>query len=318
MFMQELLYFITTAEHRNFTSAANQLFITQSGLSKNINKIEQELGVQLFKRDHHHHNVQLTAAGEQFLSSARTFLVECNTLKLFAKSVQGQLQGSVSVGVPSHYGHYGHQYVSQFLQKLEDELEQLELSIFSLSIAQLQEGLVQQTLDFVLCVDSVIPKIHNCESCLMLPRRWQVLLSSRHPLASLEKIKISQLKDEVFVVVNREVSPTAFDVVISLCNQAGFYPNIGKYVPDLDTLHILVGSGQMVSISCVTPDPSACRRVRAVPIDVSELHDAGLNSLDWSLFAAWRQDSKNPLVVQIVDRFSAPSPKEFSLLPAIQ
>ena len=301
MFMQELLYFITTAEHLSFTSAANQLFITQSGLSKHILKMEQELGVQLFERDRR--SVKLTPAGESFLSSARTFLMECNFLKMMGENARGQIQGSVSVGISSHYGHYGHRYVSRFLQAFEDELEHLELSVSSLPISDLQREFSEGKLDFAVGTGSVVLGDPRYESRPLLPRHRQVILSERHPLASLEKIKVSQLKDEVFAAISREDTPVAFDMVIALCNCVGFYPKIGKQTDNFDTLYMLVESNQMVAIACVEPDAATCPRVRAVPIDESEIPEGSyLNALVSDLYVAWRRDTKNPVVPLIVSR----------------
>lgn len=302
MFMQELLYFITTAEHLSFTSAANQLFITQSGLSKHILKMEQELGVQLFERDRR--SVKLTPAGVSFLSSARTFLMECNFLKMMGESAQGQIQGGVSVGISSHYGHYGHKYVSHFLQTFEDELEHLELSVSSLPILSLQQDLAEGKLDFVIGTGSVVQLGDpTYDSRPLLLRRRQVILSERHPLAAQEKVKVSQLKDEVFASISREDTPVAFDMVTTLCNCVGFYPKIGKRTDNFDTLYMLVETSQMVAISCVKPDPSTCPRVRALPIDEGEIPKGSyLNALTGDLYVSWRRDTRNPLVPLIVSR----------------
>ena len=301
MFMQELLYFVTTAEHLSFTSAANQLFITQSGLSKHIFKMEQELGVQLFERDRR--SVKLTPAGESFLSSARTFLMECNFLKMMGEGARGQIQGRISVGISCHYGHYGHLYVSRFLQLFQDELEHLELSVSSLSIPDLQRDFAEQKLDFAIGTGSVVLGDPAYDSRPLMPRCRQVILSHRHPLASLPKIKVSQLKDEVFAAISREDTPAAFDMVIALCNCVGFYPKIGKRTDNFDTLYMLVEASQMVAISCVEPDLSTCSRVRAIPIDEEEIPEGSyLNALVSDLYVAWRRDTKNPLVPLIVSR----------------
>lgn len=300
MIVQELLYFVTTAEHLSFTSAANQLFITQSGLSKHISKMEAELGVRLFERDRR--TVKLTPVGESFLSSARNFLMECNQLKMKDGVVAEQKRGRVSVGISCHYGHYGHRYITHLLRMIGAQPGQFELNVVTKNITELRQSLSDEELDLVISTGSVAPSDVEFEHRKMMSRRRKVILSERHPLASAEQIKVSELKDEVFAMVSRADTPMAFDMVITLCNCVGFYPKIGKQTNNFDTLYMLVEANQMVAISCVDPDLDTCPRLRAVPIDESEIPEGSyLNNLQGDLYVSWRKGSQNPVVTKICE-----------------
>jgi DNA-binding transcriptional LysR family regulator len=61
--------FISVAEHRSFTKAANACFITQTAMSLRIAKLEKELQFKLFWRNHR--SVTLTPGGRVFLEEAR-------------------------------------------------------------------------------------------------------------------------------------------------------------------------------------------------------------------------------------------------------
>lgn len=65
MDIRQLRYFITVAEHLNFTKAANQLYVAQSAISHQIADLEDQVGVKLFIRNKR--SVQLTPAGAVFL-----------------------------------------------------------------------------------------------------------------------------------------------------------------------------------------------------------------------------------------------------------
>src|SRR4029078_4974674 len=72
MELRHLHYFVAIAEERSFTRAAERLWVAQPGLSTQIRRLEDELGVRLLER--HTRGVDLTRAGELFLDRARVAL----------------------------------------------------------------------------------------------------------------------------------------------------------------------------------------------------------------------------------------------------
>ncbi|MBW4616394.1 MAG: LysR family transcriptional regulator [Desmonostoc vinosum HA7617-LM4] len=72
MEFRQLQYFLTVAEELNFSQAARRLNMAQPPLTRQIRQLEQELGVQLFKRNSR--RVELTAVGSVFVEEARRIL----------------------------------------------------------------------------------------------------------------------------------------------------------------------------------------------------------------------------------------------------
>ena len=72
MTTQQLEYFIILCKYKNFTTAANQLFMSQQGLSMAINRLEEEFGTKFFLRTRH--GLVLTPQGEMFLAHANSLL----------------------------------------------------------------------------------------------------------------------------------------------------------------------------------------------------------------------------------------------------
>lgn len=76
--VQRLRCFVTLCEELHFTRAAARLFVDQSALSRQIRRLERDLGVQLFHRSTR--RVELTAAGERLLPEAQRTIEQCQRL----------------------------------------------------------------------------------------------------------------------------------------------------------------------------------------------------------------------------------------------
>lgn len=69
MDIQQIQYFLEVVRSENFSVAAENLYTTQSSVSKNIKSLEKELNIQLFDRSKR--QIQLTEAGKLVLKDAR-------------------------------------------------------------------------------------------------------------------------------------------------------------------------------------------------------------------------------------------------------
>lgn len=89
---------------RNLTKAADQVNMTQSALSKRIRAMEEELDTTIFLRTHS--GVRFTATGEKVLQSCSLAAKEISDLKLFLKKHDGEIYGSLTIGVSDNYMQY--------------------------------------------------------------------------------------------------------------------------------------------------------------------------------------------------------------------
>lgn len=97
MELQQMRYAVAIAEEGSFTRAAERCFVVQSALSHQIKALERELGVQLFARTSR--RVELTAAGEAFVASAREALQATERAMVDAAAAEGQVRGTLTIGV---------------------------------------------------------------------------------------------------------------------------------------------------------------------------------------------------------------------------
>lgn len=94
--------FITIAELRSFSKAANKLHITQPAISKRIANLEQQLNSQLFIRDNK--NIELSYAGQVFLQHAQAILQAMRDSNIAVQNTKTQIAGNLSIGISHHIG----------------------------------------------------------------------------------------------------------------------------------------------------------------------------------------------------------------------
>lgn len=246
MELRQLKYFLEVAKELHFGRAAENLCISQPALTKQINLIEQELGVELFDKSKRqlHKKVELTEAGLFLLKDASRFTEQFdrmleNTKKLGSKAKQ------INLGF---YRLLPKSKVIELTQKVQEWYPDSPIKLVEYNTAEgVQEGLIRDDIalgitHFPLLFSNLSPR-YTESNCL------KVLLSSKHPLANYKKIKIEQLRNERWIEVQRNLY-TLYDEVERRCKTAGFHrePQIVQEVSSTELLVGLVGMGMGVAL----------------------------------------------------------------------
>lgn len=96
MELLQLKYFMKVAKVQHMTKAANELYISQSSLSRTINRLEEDLGVELFKRDGR--QIKLNEYGNIFLKRVEKAFYELEEGKIEIKELFGMKSRTITVG----------------------------------------------------------------------------------------------------------------------------------------------------------------------------------------------------------------------------
>ena len=97
MTITQLKYVLAVAEHKNFTLAAEKCFVTQPTLSMQIQKIEEELSIQIFDRTKK--PIQLTDIGQKIVSQAKNIVNEANRIQDIVEQQKGFIGGEFRLGI---------------------------------------------------------------------------------------------------------------------------------------------------------------------------------------------------------------------------
>ncbi|WP_424950917.1 LysR family transcriptional regulator [Deinococcus sp.] len=234
--LRHLRHFIALAEEGHFGRAAERVFVVQQALSSSIRSLEDDLGVSLVLRTTR--RVQLTPAGEVFLTSARATL---NTLSQGSERARQAARGEVGrlgVGFVSGLAFGG---LPDIVRRFREEFPSVAVDLRELTAQEQEAALRAGDIDVGLML---LPVRDPSFDTLALWRQELVAaLPSSHPLSRKRRLQIADLAGEPFVFFPRLVRATYFDQVMRWCAAAGFTPRIVQEAIEVPTLLSLVAAG---------------------------------------------------------------------------
>ncbi|WP_030940441.1 LysR family transcriptional regulator [Streptomyces sp. NRRL S-646] len=229
MELRQLTYFVTVAEELHFGRAAERLHIVQSAVSMQIQRLERELGAELFDRTPR--RVRLTAAGERLLPEAREVLAAADR----ARAAVAPLPG-LRIGTSTGLGVHLDRVLAAFARRAPD----VPVELFSLPVAERLARVAGGQLDaaFVRAVEPV-PGVRVLP---LWPDPLVAALPATHPLAGREEIGIEELAELPLALTERRNNPALVDLVVGACHEAGFEPLPGPASGSLQNILATIGS----------------------------------------------------------------------------
>lgn len=182
-----LKYFITVANLGNVTKAAEQLHITQPTLSRQINELEKEIGVELFDRTNH--RLVLTKAGALFQQRAQMILNFVSQTQSELQNQSNDLSGTIRLGcVESSVS----PFAMKMVQKMQDTYPNVRFDIYTANGNDLKEKLDQNLLDLIILIEPIeTAKYHY----LQLPTKdqWGLIVKDDSYLAKKDNVTADDL-----------------------------------------------------------------------------------------------------------------------------
>ena len=186
---QNLKAFITVADCRSFSDAADQLYITQSAISKRIAQLELQIGKKLFDRIAR--QVSLTEAGKELLPRAQRILKEYEDALQAINDLSGEASGTLRLAISHHLGlHRLPPVLKQFSQQYPNVTLDIEFMDSEKAYEQVLHG-GSEVAVITLALDSH----HNINSKKIWNDPLRFICAQDHPLANLKKPQLSDLAE---------------------------------------------------------------------------------------------------------------------------
>ena len=240
MELQQLRYFVAVADRGTFTAAAQELHVAQPSVSKQVRKLEADLGAVLLER--RKTGIALTAAGAILLPWARRVLADVDGARSEVAGLASLERGRLSVGATPSLSTV---LLPRVLASFHGAHPGVTLAVVEAGSRDLVERLASGDLDLALVILPV-PREELFDTLPLLREELVLAVSRRHPLASRKIVKVGELRG-VPLVMFRD----GYDLrsaTVAACEQAGFHPTFAVAGAEMDGVLRMAAAGVGVAI----------------------------------------------------------------------
>ena len=198
MELRVLRYFLAVAREENITRAAALLHLTQPTLSRQLMGLEEELGVQLFRRSRYH--IELTDEGMLLRRRAQELVDLADKTAREFTARETELMGEIAIGAGETRSMT---FLSRAIRTFRARYPKVTFRIFSANADDVKERLDMGLLDMGLLTEPV--DVGKYAFCRMEEKdRWGALVRADSPLAARERVTPEELADVPLMFSGRE------------------------------------------------------------------------------------------------------------------
>ncbi len=245
MNLNELRYAVAVSQMRNFRRAAEKCFVTQPALSLAIQKLEDELGVQLFERSRK--EVTLTPIGARIVEQAQRVLEEAARIPEIAKQGRDQLAGKLKLGAIYTVAPY---LLPELIPILHRKAPQMPLEVMEGLTAQLDVMLRDGSIDVaIIALPFDVP---NVTTLPLYDEAFTVVVPTEHAWAKRASIRAEELTTEKVLML---ASGHCFsNQVVEACPELRKEGRETLQGNSLETIRNMVASGLGITVLPASAD----------------------------------------------------------------
>lgn len=283
--LRHFRYFLAVAEELHFKKAANKLYISQPGLSRQIKQMEESLGVQLFSRNNK--KVSLTPAGHFLRKEIELVLKNIDDILLRTTFIHEGKAGVIKMG---YVGSAMQSVIPELLIRFNETFPNIRFSLSELDNAKQIKALLTMDLDVGFVRLNEVPTDLNIQP--IYKETFSIVLPEDHPMTSRKFRNLSQLQDESFIFFEKSYSPVYYERMMSIFEDSGFSPKISHTTVHANTIYSLVENGFGISIIPTSLQIGYDRKVKF--IELKNISQRAVLSL------VWNKQNRNPTLDRLL------------------
>lgn len=279
--------FIEVTRTGNFTTAAENLFITQPALSRIIKSLEDELGTPLFIRTRK--KMIETDAGTILKKHALNIQKQLQLLDAELDHMHMLKKRHVRIGLPTITNSI---FFSQLIASFHQEYPEVTFQLEEDGSKAVEEKVMNDLLDFGVIVCTV--NNDHLEKYTFVNEKLKLVVPTSHRFTGKDEVSLLEIKDESFILFNRDFELRS--LVIKACREAGFYPKIISETSQLDFIQEMVA----YNIGITLLPESTCSQLKNDFQTISVSNP----TIEWNLAMIWKKDAYLSQVAKEFIRFA--------------
>jgi len=284
--LRHFKYFLAVAEELHYRKAAEKLFISQPGLSRQIKQMEDVLDTALFLRDKK--KVTLTRAGTYLKGEVEFILNHLELTQIQLKSIDRGNLGEIRIGF---LGSAMQIVIPKLLLRLKKSHAGIKTSLEELSNRAQVDAISKDKLDMGFVRLARVPKgIHIAP---VFEDTFSLVLPKTHKISSRSFSGMGQFSEEEFILFTQEYSSLYYDTVMSICEDAGFSPKISHKSVHAQTIFKLVENNLGIAIV-----PTSLQHGFQMDVKFIELKKIPQKAV---LSVIWKSNNRNPALQNCMD-----------------
>src|SRR5258708_5582751 len=244
MELRHLRYFLAVGEALNFTKAAAQLRVAQPALSRQVQDLEDEIGVDLLRRSPR--GVTLTAEGKLFLEEVRELLKRAEESVEKVRALARGEYGELHIGyapIPTT------EILPPALAKFQKAVPRVKVLLHDLSSDELIAGLRDGTLELAITVEPSGEQTAGVEFEVLRTQPLWVAMTAAHPFARLKSISLEKLAAEPLVGFRRKDYPEYYRFLERLFAPIQAKPRLAVECDSASSLITEVEAGRGIALA---------------------------------------------------------------------
>jgi LysR family cys regulon transcriptional activator len=259
MKLQQLRYLCEIARHKlNLSKAADALHTSQPGISRQIQLLEQELGVEIFTRNGKR-ITSITPPGRAILETARRMLQDADNLKRIGEEFSDKESGGLVIATTHTQARYA---LPPVIKRFIERYPKIRLTLRQGSPIEISTWVSSGEADIAIATEA----IELFDELIMLPcYQWNrcIVVPPRHPLLQLKELTLESLAQ--YTIITYDFAFTGRSKINQAFESKGLRPNVVLTAIDADVIKTYVEIGLGVGILAkMAFDPARDKKLRAI------------------------------------------------------